>query len=244
MLQFRSSCVEEVRRELEETIRILERKIFELENERDDLRRIVSTKDYHIDDLERQKNDLELELKVKEEKLLIIEELNEQICNLKVNNDAAEEKIKWLQEQREREKASFEATIQKEFNEKWQSIITKIENGLIGGANFDELMKKIEEFRASLDNSAEFRNFEAKFKEKLKYLEENLEKERDIVKSFAGEKSALACKLKDLENELENIKRENGDMRQRLSDEKCVQAKTVRFNMNAVAKTFKIFPDL
>ena len=93
---------------------------------------------------------------------------------------------------------------------------------MIGGANFDELMRKIEEFRASLDNSSEFRNFEAKFKEKLKYLEENLEKERDIVKSFAGEKSALACKLKDLENELENMKRENGDMRQRLSDEKCV----------------------
>jgi len=225
--QFRSSCVEEERRKLEETISILESKIYDLENERDDLQRIVFNKDHLIEGLEQQKNDLELALTRQEEKLLIIKELNEQISFLKVNNDSAEEKIKWLQDQREREKANFEASIQKEFNEKWESIITKIESGWGGGAHFDELKRTIEAFRASLDNSAEFRNFEAKFKEKLKYLEDNLEKERKIVKTFAGEKSELSCKLKDLENELEIMKRDNGDMRQRLSDEKCVQAKTI-----------------
>merc|ERR1712130_835437 len=135
--------------------------------------------------------------------------------------------IKWLQDQREREKENYQQSINKEFNEKWETIITKIENGWGGGINFEEMKKTIEDFRASLDNSAEFKNFEAKFKEKLKFLEENLEKEREIVKTFAGEKSELHCKLKDLEKELEIMKRENGDMRQRLSDEKCVQAKTI-----------------
>ena len=198
-----------------------------MENERDDLRRIVSNKDNRVDDLERQKNELELALEKKEEKLLIIEELNEQICNLKVNNEAAEEKIKWLQEQREREKENHEISMQKEFNEKWQIIIEKIESGWDGGASFEELKRIIEELRSSLDNTEEFKNVEAKFNAKLKYLEENLEQERDTVKTFAGEKSELACKLKDLEEQLETMKCENGDMKQRLSDEKCVQAKMV-----------------
>ena len=65
----------------------------------------------------------------------------------------------------------------------------------------------------------------------MKYLEENLEKERETVKTFAGEKSELSCKLNDLEKELEIMKRENGDIRQQLSDEKCIQAKTVRCQM-------------
>ena len=46
--------MEEERRKLEETISILERKIDDMENERDDLRRIVSNKDYQIDELESQ----------------------------------------------------------------------------------------------------------------------------------------------------------------------------------------------
>jgi len=225
--QFRSSCVEEERRKLEESISILESKIYDMETERDDLRRSVFDKDHQIDALEHQKNDLENALARKEEKLLIIKELNEQISILKVNNDAAEEKIKWLQDQREREKANYEQSIKNEFNEKWETIITRIESGWGGGINFEEMKKTIEDFRASLDNSAEFKNFEAKFKEKLKYLEENLEKERETVKTFAGEKSELSCKLNDLEKELEIMKRENGDIRQRLSDEKCIQAKTI-----------------
>ena len=202
-----------------------------METERDDLRRSVFDKDHQIDALEHQKNDLENALARKEEKLLIIKELNEQISILKVNNDAAEEKIKWLQDQREREKANYEQSIKNEFNEKWETIITRIESGWGGGINFEEMKKTIEDFRASLDNSAEFKNFEAKFKEKLKYLEETLEKERETVKTFAGEKSELSCKLNDLEKELEIMKRENGDIRQRLSDEKCIQAKTVRCNI-------------
>jgi len=225
--QFRNSCMEEERSKLEATINFLEGQLQDLENERDDLRRIVSNKDYQIDNLERQKNELELALSMKEEKLLVVRELNEQICNLKVSNEALEEKTKWLQEQREREKENFETLMQKEFNEKWQMIIEKIEERKDGGAGFDELKKTIEELRNSIDNSEEFKHFQDKFNTKLKYLEENLEKERSTVKAYAGEKAELACKLEGLEDQLKAMKLENVDMKQRLSDEKCVQVKMI-----------------
>ena len=47
------------------------------------------------------------------------------------------------------------------------------------------------------------------------------------MKAFAGEKAELACKLNGLEDQLEAMKLENVDIKQKLSDEKCVQVKTV-----------------
>eukprot|EP00092_Neocalanus_flemingeri_P062413 GFUD01075278.1.p1 GENE.GFUD01075278.1~~GFUD01075278.1.p1 ORF type:complete len:534 (+),score=164.99 GFUD01075278.1:23-1603(+) len=225
--EFRNSCVEAEKMKLEEMVDLLETKTSNLENEKNDLQRIVSSKSYQLDDLEKQKEYLESTLKIKEEKLLIIKELNEQIWNLKVDNEAAEEKIKSLEEQKKREKRNQEASMQNDFKEKYQSIIEKIETGWKCGNNFDESKRMIEKLRSPLTNRMDYENDDAEFDAKLKLLTEKLEKERNMIKIFTGEKSELACKVKDLEEQLETTKSENSDIKQRLSDEKCLRAKMI-----------------
>jgi len=225
--QFRFDYIEEVERSFEEKVKLLERKISELEDEKRDLQTISCQQEYTLQILMQEKKELEAILLSKEQKLLIISELNEEICNLKAKNDTAEEKYSWIKEQWEKDKETFEQSFKTEFLNKWETLASQIESGWKNEHNLDELKKMIEECRLNVDNSEENSAFKVKCQEKLKCLEESLEKEREMIKSLTGEKSDLGCKLENLKEELEFMKTENRDMKQRLLDEKCVQVKRV-----------------
>ena len=81
---------------------------------------------------------------------------------------------------------------------------------------------------------------EAKYKAQIGELQDNLEKEREQAKACAGDNSEMKCKVALLEDQLEDLKKENQEAKEKLADEKIAKAREVNFkiDMNHENKKF------
>merc|ERR1719378_397599 len=66
---------------------------------------------------------------------------------------------------------------------------------------------------------------EAKYKAQLGELQSNLEKEREQAKVCAGDNSEMKCKVALLEDQLQDLKKENQEAKEKLADEKIAKAR-------------------
>ena len=73
---------------------------------------------------------------------------------------------------------------------------------------------------------------EAKYKAQLGELQSNLEKEREQAKVCAGDNFEMKCKVALLEDQLQDLKKENQEAKEKLADEKIAKAREVNPKKN------------
>ena len=81
---------------------------------------------------------------------------------------------------------------------------------------------------------------EAKYKAQLGELQSNLEKEREQAEMCAGDNSAMKCKIALLEDQLEDLKKENQDVKGKLAEEKIANAREVNFQIDINNRNTKL----
>ena len=106
------------------------------------------------------------------------------------------------------------------FTEKWEEILEKVEKGCDGKSYLENVEKKLEELRNAFDDRSGFDDMEAKYKEQIAALHENLESERENTANTAGDNSEMKCKMDMLEERLEALKRENEEAKEKLADDR------------------------
>merc|ERR1711915_254150 len=97
--------------------------------------------------------------------------------------------------------------------------------GCDGKSYLENISKKLEDLRGSFDDRTAFDEMEAKYKAQLGELQSSLEKEREQAEMCAGDNSAMKCKIALLEDQLEDLKKENQEAKEKLADEKIAKAR-------------------
>ena len=118
------------------------------------------------------------------------------------------------------------------FTEKWDNILEKVDKGCDGKSYLENISKKLEDLRGSFDDRTAFDEMETKYKAQLEKLQKNLRKEREQAVACAGDNSELKCKLAMLEDQLEDLRKENQETKEKLADEKIAKAREVNPKKN------------
>ena len=101
--------VDEERENLKDTIKFLEKKVAQSENQKEDGNKNEVIKDCKIADLQRKIKDLESELQKNEEAMLEIDDLKKENAILNSAKNADDEKMKWLADERDHDRENFDS---------------------------------------------------------------------------------------------------------------------------------------
>ena len=113
------------------------------------------------------------------------------------------------------------------FTEKWEEILEKVGGGCDGKSYLENVEKKLEELRNAFDDRSAFDEMEARYKEQIAALHDNLESEKEAIANIAGDNSEMKCKIEILEQQLEALKKENEESKDQLAAEKIASAREV-----------------
>merc|ERR1711915_1102688 len=225
MTKIREVFIDGDREILTNKIDFVQDKIKDLEKQKEEDKKIEKEKDGLIDDLRNKIDDLKLELDNKKEELLKVDNIKRENAILNSAKKADDEKMEWLASERDHDKENFDNFAKKVFTEKWEEILEKVEKGCDGKSYLENISNKLEDLRGSFDDRTAFDEMEAKYKAQLGELQNNLEKEREQAEMCAGDNSAMKCKIALLEDQLEDLKKENQEAKGKLADEKIAKAR-------------------
>ena len=253
----REVFVDEDRDKLKNTIEFLEKKIKESETQNEEASKEDVIKDGQIEDLEKKIKDLEAELLKNEEDVKAMEDLKKENAILTSAKKADDEKMEWMANERDHDRENFDnfakkvilklsftyqkAKLLKVFTEKWEEILEKVEKGCDGKSYLENVEKKLKELRNAFDDRSAFDDMEAKYKEQIAALHENLESERENTANTAGDNSEMKCKMDMLEEQLEALKKETEEAKEKLADEKIANAREVRKTYFQITKEIDTF---
>ena len=253
----REVFVDEDRDKLKNTIEFLEKKIKESETQNEEASKEDVIKDGQIEDLEKKIKDLESELLKNEEDMKAMEDLKKENAILTSAKKADDEKMEWMANERDHDRENFDnfakkvilklsftyqkAKLLKVFTEKWEEILEKVEKGCDGKSYLENVEKKLKELRNAFDDRSAFDDMEAKYKEQIAALHENLESERENTANTAGDNSEMKCKMDMLEEQLEALKKESEEAKEKLADEKIANAREVRKTYFQITKEIDTF---
>ena len=113
------------------------------------------------------------------------------------------------------------------FTEKWEEILEKVDKGCDGKSYLENVEKKLEELRNAFDDRSALDEMEARYKEQIAALNNNLESEKENIANIAGDNSEMKCKIDILEQDLEALKKENQQTKDELAAEKIASAREV-----------------
>ena len=253
----REVFVDEDRDKLKNTIEFLEKKIKDSEKQNEEASKEDVIKDGQIEDLEKKIKDLESELLKNEEDMKAMEDLKKENAILTSAKKADDEKMEWMANERDHDRENFDnfakkvilklfftyqkAKLLKVFTEKWEEILEKVEKGCDGKSYLENVEKKLKELRNAFDDRSAFDDMEAKYKEQIAALHENLESERENTANTAGDNSEMKCKMDMLEEQLEALKKESEEAKEKLADEKIANAREVRKTYFQITKEIDTF---
>ena len=113
------------------------------------------------------------------------------------------------------------------FTEKWEEIIDKVERGCDGKSYLEDIEKKLEELRNAFDDRSALDEMESRYKDQISRLHDQLVLEKANAANSAGDNSENKCKLDILQKQLEDLKKENDQMKEQLAKEKIANAREV-----------------
>ena len=249
--------MDEDRDKLKNTIEFLEKKIKDSEKQNEEASKEDVIKDGQIEDLEKKIKVLESELLKNEEDVKAMEDLKKENAILTSAKKADDEKMEWMANERDHDRENFDnfakkvilklsftyhkAELLKVFTEKWEEILEKVEKGCDGKSYLENVEKKLKELRNAFDDRSAFDDMEAKYKEQIAALHENLESERENTANTAGDNSEMKCKMDMLEEQLEALKKETEEAKEKLADEKIANAREVRKTYFQITKEIDTF---
>jgi len=225
LTQLKEVFIDEDRDKLKNNIDFLVNKIKDAEKQGEEAKKNEALKDAKIEDLEKKIRDLESALEKNKEDLNDIDNLKKENAVLLSAKKADDEKMEWLANERDHDRENFDSFAKKVFTEKWEEILEKVDTGCDGKSYLENVETKLEELRNAFDDRTAFDEMEARYKEQIAALHNNLESEKENIANIAGDNSEMKCKIDILEQDLEALKKENQQTKDELAAEKIASAR-------------------
>jgi len=225
LTELKEVFIDEDRDKLKNDIDFLGNRIKDAEKQAEEAKKNEVLKDAKIGDLEKKIIDLESLLEKNKEKLEEIDDLKKENAVLLSAKKADDEKMEWMANERDHDRENFDSFTKKVFTEKWEEILEKVGGGCDGKSYLENVEKKLEELRNAFDDRSAFDEMEARYKEQIAALHDNLESEKEAIANIAGDNSEMKCKIDILEQQLEALKKENEESKDQLAAEKIASAR-------------------
>merc|ERR1712013_522477 len=184
-----------------------------IDEERDKLKKDIDFLGKKIKDSERQEEQSKKTQALQDEKIVDLKRENAILVSAK---EADDEKMEWLAKERDHDRENFKAFTKKVFTEKWEEILEKVERRCDGKSYLEAIENKLAELRHTFDDRSAFDEMESKYKEQIEALHANLVIEKENAANTEGDNSEMKCKIDILQNQLEDIKKENEQIKDQL----------------------------